>query len=88
MKQLHEYYDELHPKVKEGEQLGEEKENPSVALTVDTSEWMLESVERLDTKPTQQYACKNCRSILFNSLDIRAHEKGKGNNAFKWTKRE
>lgn len=89
MKQLHEYYDELHPTQSSP---ADEAEPPidtkKPDLVVDAKEWMLDSLTKGDTKPTTNYACKNCRSILFSNLDLKEHEQGKGNSAFRWAKRE
>eukprot|EP01127_Copromyxa_protea_P019704 TRINITY_DN6452_c0_g1_i2.p1 TRINITY_DN6452_c0_g1~~TRINITY_DN6452_c0_g1_i2.p1 ORF type:complete len:163 (-),score=31.81 TRINITY_DN6452_c0_g1_i2:119-607(-) len=90
MQQLYEFYDELHPEFKPEETENLEKaDETKETLTVDASEWMLSSErEKAQTVPTENYACKNCRSILFNSNDLRPHEKGAGNTAFGWGKRE
>lgn len=99
MRQLLEYYDELHPQSApqpeevrdtQAETEGEivEEKLAEVALTVDAKEWMLDSIEKAEAKPTLQYACKNCRSVLFNNLDIKEHEQGGGNASFGWGKRE
>jgi len=75
MQQLREYYGELHP-IK---QVEVEKPPTVPDLVVDVDDWMLKTVEKPSGKPTLQFACKKCRTIIFNDFDLINHQQGGGN---------
>jgi hypothetical protein len=70
------------------EEIPKKERKRDIALTVEAKEWMLESVEKKGAQTTLHFACKNCRSVLFNDLDLRAHVQGKGSRDFRPAKRE
>uniref|UniRef100_A0A6B2LB04 protein-tyrosine-phosphatase n=1 Tax=Arcella intermedia TaxID=1963864 RepID=A0A6B2LB04_9EUKA len=92
--QLHMYWDMLHPKKAEEEPQEPPPPEPTPQATAPVplppeDQPAAPPAQSAPTSPVSyKYACQSCRVTLFTDKDLVSHKVGKGQSAFKWSKRD